>query len=131
MNLATAIAELAAAVDAIPGLRVLAYPDAAVNSPQVTITMPDQVTFDETGGSDRVTLMAVLMVAKEDPRTGFAALLDYCSGSGANSIRAAINRGQYTQDATVRATGIDLDIYTLGGVSYYAAVFSIDINGSA
>jgi len=132
MNLGTTLAELDTALAAITGLRHIPYPDASVNAPQITLTLPDSIAFDETyrRGSDRLTLMAVLTVSMTDPRTGFASLLEYCAGSGAKSVKQAIEAGTYTQAADVRVATCDFDVYTFSGVPYYAAVFSIDIVGS-
>lgn len=132
MNLSTAFTELGAALGTITGLRVQTFPDASVSAPQVTIAFPDSIEFDETygRGSDRLTLQAVVFTSMTDPRTGFTALLAYCAGSGSSSVKAAIEAGTYTQSADVRVTGIDFDIYAVGGVSYYAAVFTIDVYGN-
>lgn len=132
MNLADCMDQIAAQLDTITGLRVTPYPDGKVTPPAAVVTMPSDLTFDETygRGSDRMTVPVVVLVSGSVPRKARNDLAAYCDGSGAKSLKAVLEAGTYTAFGSLRVTGVEFDVYQLGAVSYPAAIFSIDIMGS-
>lgn len=133
MNLADVMDQIAAQLDTIVGLRVVAYPDGAANPPCAIMAMPSQYTFDETygRGSDQMTVPVVVLVPGEVPRAARNALAAYCQGAGAKSVKAVLEAdgAGYTAFDSARVTGIEFDAYQIGAVTYPAAIFSIDIIG--
>ena len=132
MNLATVMDAIATQLGTIAGLRVTAYPDGKVAPPAAIVTMPSEYTFDETyqRGGQRMKLPVVVLVSGTVPRTARNALGDYASATGAKSIKSVLESGTYTAFDVATVTGVQLDAYQVGAVTYPAAIFDLDIYGS-
>lgn len=132
MNLDAVMEQVASKVDLIADLRVFAYPPDSLTPPAAVVSYPETYTFDETygRGSDRLTLPVVVVVGKVTDRGTRESLAAYCDGSGAKSVKQAVETGGYTALHSVRVTGIEFDVVTIGGTDYMAALFSLDITGS-
>lgn len=127
MNLATLTAELAAALDTVPGLTVVPFPDASMEVPAACIGWPEGIDYTAAGkGTITLNPRVVLMVGGADPRAAFAALMGFASST---SVPAAIEAGTYSQGVGVAVTRVDFDMYSWGGIDYPAAIFLIDAMG--
>lgn len=118
----------------ITGLRHSAFAPGQVNEPHAFV-IPDEpaITFDETmaRGSDQMHMVIVLLVTKALDRTAQALLDAYLAGSGAQSVKAAIE-GDVTlggaADWTV-VTGVPFyGPLEYNGVTYLGARFSVEVN---
>lgn len=131
MNLADVMDQLAEQLGTIDGLRVI-VDDEKVRVPCAIVAMPSAYDFDATygRGSDTMTIPVVVLVSGVVRRTVRRSLGAYCNGSGARSVKAAVEAGKYTAFDSVRVTGIQFDEYESAGDGYPAAIFSLDITGS-
>lgn len=132
MDLGDVMDEIAASVGTIAGLRVYAYPPDVVQSPAAIVTYPDTYTFDETygRGMDRISdLPVVVLVGKVSDRASRDSITQYVAGSGAASIKAAVESGTHAAFDTVRVTGVVFDIITIAAVEYLGATFTLDLAG--
>jgi hypothetical protein len=95
------------------------------------VTYPEELTFDAgyDRGADTMTLPVIVAVGKVHDRNTRNLVDAYCAGSGASSIKAVIESGTYTAFDSVRVTGAEFDIVTIGSADYLAAVFDLDIIG--
>ena len=133
MNTGAVMDGLAAALDAIGGLKVYEYPPDAIVTPAGIVGYPDPFSFDAVmgRGADRGTFPVHVVVSKSSDRAARSALVEYMAGFGAKSVKAALEVDGTLGGvaASVRVTGfsgVDLDV---GGVRYVAASFSVDVIG--
>lgn len=131
MNLADVMQEIADQLDTITGLRVFGFPPDRIVPPAAFVSWPDDLTFDETygRGSDHMTLPVVVVEGRPSDRTSVLRLGAYCDGSGPASVKAVVESGTYTAFDTVRVMSAELDVVTIAGTDYIAALFSLDIAG--
>lgn len=113
----------------IPGLRVYDYPPDTIAVPAAVVGYPDTVTYDETmaRGTDSTVLTVTVLVGRVSDRASRDALAAYLAGTGASSIKAAVDGplGGAVKDARVAAAAV-LTI-TVAGVEYAAAAFSVEV----
>jgi len=130
MDINAVVAELAAQLDTITGLRVHPEPPGTVTPPAAVVTFPD-ITFDATygRGMDELELPVVLVLAKVADRASGKKIRAYVSGSGASSVKAVVEAGTYTAFDSVRVASVGFDAITIGGVDYLAATFILEIAG--
>lgn len=96
MNLGDVMDEVAGRLKAIPALRVHPFPADTVNPPAAVVAWPDRYDFDETygRGSDRLTVPLVVVVARVPDRAARDQLSKYCNGTGASSVKLALETGK-------------------------------------
>lgn len=131
MNLVTLADELKAAAATITGLRVYATPGLAIRAPALVVGFPTDVQFDQTfgRGSDRLQLTLFLLVGKTSARSGGTALLGYLSGSGSQSVKAAIEGGTYTAADVVHVDSASVGAISAEGTEYLGATFETTVTG--
>lgn len=124
--------ELRQALGLIAGLRTPAWGVENIQAPAAIVALPESVDFDETygRGKDRYPdLPIVVLVGKADTRAAFKNLAGYAAGSGAKSVKAALEAYPYTALESVRVTSADFDTPTYAGTEYLAVIFHLDIIG--
>lgn len=122
--------ELAVAL-AMDGLQVHPRPARKVTPPAAVVNLPEGITFDEAyvRGLDRMTLVVALLVGRANNEASVTKLAGYADGSGATSIKAALESHTYTTCGEVIVTSVDFDVISMASVEYLAAVFAVDISG--
>jgi hypothetical protein len=135
VNVKAVMDEIAAKLGAISGLRAFGYPVAKLPLPGAVVGLPDGITFDETygRGSDALTFPAWVMVARTDDRAAAVELLPYLNGSGAKSVKAAVDStttNTYTACDTVTVTTATTGAYLYNGVDTLGAEFTVTVTGS-
>jgi hypothetical protein len=131
VNVVDVMDQLAEALDSIDGLRAFAYPPGSVQPPAAVVSWPE-VTYDATmaRGVDQLLVPVFVLVATVEPRAARAALAPYLAGSGASSVKAALDGGTYTACDVVRVASASVESVTVGGNPYLGAVFSVEIIGT-
>lgn len=133
MKLEDVMAEVAARLDTIDGLRVSDTPVDAVNPPHAIVALPE-ITFDLTygRGADRYRMPVVLAVGKVSDRTAARRLAAYAAGAGTKSVKAVLedDTTPYVAFDALRVESVDFDIIAWGAVDYLTAAFVLDIIGS-
>ncbi len=131
MDLEAVMTDLESAVDTISGLRPHVAAD-GIRPPTALVALPDQIKFDGTGarGMDEITIPILVLVARMPRRTATAALQAYASGSGAESVKAAVDTFAATAYDVARVRRAKFEAVTLGGADYLAAVFNVDVFGT-
>jgi hypothetical protein len=135
MNVSAVAAEIAAKLDAIEGLRAFGYPVGQLPFPGAIVGLPDEVRYDQTygRGSDVMTFPVWVMVARSDERAAVLQLLPYLDGSGAQSVKAAVDSNggnEYTEcDEVTVATAVP-GTYTYNGVEAFGVEFTVNVCGS-
>lgn len=132
MNLTDVMEEVAARLATIKGMRVFPYPADSVSPPAAIVSYPETLTYDETygRGSDRMALPVVVVVGKPYDRSTRDLITRYTDGSGASSVKAALETGTYASCDGVRVTRAEFDVVSIAGTDYVAAQFDLDIAGS-
>jgi hypothetical protein len=113
----------------INGLRVSDYQPDNINPP-VAIVFPVSLNYDETfhRGMQTYTFAVQVIVGKVSERSGQSAIDSYCSSTGANSIKLAIE-----SDKTLAGKAFDLRVTDMrnygelivGEVNYLSAEFVV------
>jgi len=113
----------------INGLRVSDYQPDNINPP-VAIVFPISLNYDETfhRGMQTYTFAVQVIVGKVSERSGQSTLDSYCSSTGANSIKLAIE-----SDKTLAGKAFDLRVTDMrnygelivGEVNYLSAEFVV------
>lgn len=123
--------EIADAVDVIAGLRVAPYDSDTVNPPMALVRWPDPIRYDLTmgRGTDSAELEVWVLTGRTDARTARLLLGPYMNGSGAQSIKQAIDGGTYTACDSVTVTEARVEAIDVSGVLYLAAAFTVSVMG--
>lgn len=132
MDLEDISGELATALGTIEGLNVPEWGVQRVQSPAVVITLPERIDYDATygRGSDHIPdLSVIVLVANPTQPTARKAIAAYADGSGAKSVKAAIEAHEYTSCDSVRVAWAEFDSAKYAGTDYLAAIFHLDITG--
>lgn len=132
MNLASVMDELAARLRTIDGLRVTDYPPGSVSAPAGFPSYPEAIEYDATygRGMDRIRALPVVIVfGRTTERTTRARVAEWSEGTGAASVKAILEAGQYTTFDVIHVSECTFAEYEIGGVPYLAAMFACDIAG--
>jgi hypothetical protein len=130
VDLAAVMDELGAALEPT-GLRIAPYWADRINPPAALVELPETLTFDAAmrRGGDRIELLVTVAVSKADARTARDHLAPYCDGSGARSVKAAIESHTPTSYDSARVMSAEFGVVVFNAVDYLAARFSVDIIG--
>lgn len=123
--------QLSARLDTIDGLRVFEFGQ-KVTPPGAVMTLPDEITYDETygRGTDTMALVAGILVGRTTDRTAWRACAAYAAGSGAKSVKAVLESGTYAAFDYVRVASCKFDVWTEQGTPYLVAAFDLEVVGS-
>lgn len=123
---------LATNLATIAGLRTSAtIPDQV--TPPIAVVMPNQITYDTAfarAGGDEYEFIVMVIVGRVDERTAQNRLDAYCSGSGASSVKLAIEK-----DKTLGGKAFDCRVTTLrnynqvtvGDTTYLSGEFVVQV----
>jgi hypothetical protein len=125
-------AGLATALDTITGLRVFDHvPDSL--SPPAAVIEPVEVLFDEAmvRGLDKYRAFVLVVVGRMSERSASDRLDLYLAGSGASSVKAAIEADKTLGGAcdTLQVTDANPRAVTVSGVEMLSYRFGVDIYG--
>lgn len=135
MKISDVMDEIAERLRQAPSLanRTHASPTGAITPPAAIVAYPTDGTYDATYGRGKDTMTGVVVVVVGNPTKQQTrdAITKYIDGSGPESIPALLDAPGYTSCDSdgVRVADWDMDVYTIGGVEYLAAVFRLDIAG--
>ena len=122
------------ALQTIEGLRVFPYTAEAITPPAAVVGWPDPIDYDQTlrRGMDVMTFPVWVAVGAVDARSSRDLLAAYLDGSGASSIKAALDgrRPKYTACDSVRVNSARIEPISIAGTPYLAAVFDVAVTGS-
>jgi hypothetical protein len=125
-------AGLATNLATISGLRTAATVPDQINPP-IAVVMPASITYDlafARSGGDEYEFTVMVIVGRVDERMAQNKLDAYCSGSGAQSIKTAIesNRTLGGKAFDCRVTSLrNYNQVTVGDVTYLAAEFVVQV----
>jgi len=116
----------------ISGLRTTATVPDQINPP-IAVVMPQSITYDlafARSGGDEYEFVVMVIVGRVDERSAQNRLDAYCSGSGASSVKAAIEI-----DKTLGGKAFDCRVsslrgyqsVTVGDVVYLSAEFVVQV----
>lgn len=133
MNLVDVMDQLGDALDEISGLRVWRYPPGSITPPAAVVGWPETLELETAyqQGAASMTIPIVVLEGKVSERSSALRLGAYAAGTGAKSIKAAIDDyASYTALDVATVRRVEFDIYTVAAVDHLAAVFDVDIIGS-
>lgn len=116
----------------VTGLRVYDYGADLASPPAAIVSLPKTVEYDVVAGrgADRIVIPITVLVGRISDRAARDQLGAYLAGTGASSIKAAIegsdsNLGGAAQ--TVRVTEATVDVVTINAVDYLGASFDLEV----
>lgn len=120
---------LGVALATIPGLRVQDYPASSISPPAAVVGLPSILEYDATMGRgfDHVVVPVTLLVGMASDRSARDALSAYLAGTGASSVKAALDGKLSGAVSSARVMGASVDVITLAGNDYLGATFDVDI----
>lgn len=137
MDLYDVMTEIDTKLKAITGLRVaeFGYPG-KVDGLTAVQYPPDRIDFDGAygrGADGYDDHLIVVMTGMSNRRAALKRLAPFVRGSGAQSIKAALDTAtvaaKYTSCADLTVAWAELDIPKIGGAEYLAALFHCKIIG--
>lgn len=132
MKIADVMDALGEAVDLIEGIRVFPYWADKVTPPACVIGFPEPITYDSTmaRGSDRCTFPVTLIVGRVDARSARDDLSRFLDGSGAASVKQAIDAHRSPAWHSARVQSAEVAAINIAGTDYLGAEFTVDVVGS-
>ncbi len=133
MNLYAVAQELKARLDPLFSERVAIGAPDSVSPACAVIALPDAVDYDATyrRGADSIKGWEILaIVSKVSDRRLFETVAAYCAGSGASSVKQALETGPYDACDSVVVTRVETDTVTWQGTDFQGAIFMIDVFGA-
>jgi hypothetical protein len=123
--------EIASAVATIDGLRSYPWGTLRVTPPQAMVGWPANYQFDDTmgRGMDSTILPLFILVGHMDARISRERLGMYLDGDGPQSVKAALERFQFTSCDSARAARARVEMVRVAEQEYLGAVFEIEIFG--
>lgn len=120
---------LGARLGTISGLRVFDYATETASPPAAVVGIPVEFDYDFTkgGGSDRAVFPVTVLVGAVSARSARDALGAYAAGSGASSVKAAVDGNLGAVAQTARVMTARVESVQLNGVDYLAAVFDVEV----
>ena len=116
----------------ISGLRTSATVPDSINPP-IAVVMPNTINYDtafaRTGG-DEYEFLVMVIVGRVDERTAQNRLDGYCSGTGASSVKAAIESDKTLggKAFSLRVTSLrNYNQVTVGDVTYLSGEFVVQV----
>jgi hypothetical protein len=132
LDLTAVMDALGARLVGVTGLRVYDYAADNAAPPAAIVSLPRSVEYDSTAGRgvDRIVIPVTILVGKVSERAARDKLGAYIAGSGASSIKAAVegsggDLGGVAQ--TVRVMEATVDVVTIGAVDYLGASFDVEV----
>jgi len=132
LDLTAVMDAIGARLVGVTGLRVYDYPADAASPPAAIVALPDTVEYDVVAGrgADRVIIPVTILVGKVSERAARDRLAQYVSGTGAASVKEAIEGNGATLNGaaqTVRVQTARVDVVTIGAVEYLGASFDVEV----
>jgi hypothetical protein len=132
VNIASVRAGLKTRLATISGLRCYETIPDQFSPPAAIVGMPTSIVFDFVyqRAADRMTYPIRILVGKATDRSAQERLEKYLDGSGALSVKAAIE-GDPSLGGAANVTRVlsaqGLGVYDMGGVSYLGCDFTVEV----
>lgn len=132
MILSDVMDEIGQALDTIDGLRVHPYNAASITPPAAIVQWPSTFTYDTTygRGADTQTFPVMIAVGKYSDRTSADTLSKYANGSGASSVKEAIESFEYTALDSIRVESVEFGTVTISAIEYLVGIFQVEVIGT-
>lgn len=124
MDLSAEMDAIGTALATISGLRVFDFPPKSAQPPFAVVDFPELITYDSTmsRGKDEATVPVMVAVANVSDRNARDQLAAYLAGSGASSVKAALDSSGRRRVASATIQQIQL----AAGI-YVGAVFDVHV----
>lgn len=118
----------------VTGLRVYDFAADSAAPPAAIVGLPTVVEYDAVmgRGADRVVIPITVLVGKVSDRAARDQLGAYLAGTGASSIKTALEGSDPTLGGTaqtVRVTEATTSIVTISAIEYLGASFDLEVYG--
>jgi hypothetical protein len=123
--------QLGEALKACEGLRVHPYTEQRIHPPMAMVNLPRTYRFDATmaRGADDIEIPITVYVGRYDAESSRNTLGKYVDGSGALSIKEAIETHTCSAYDIAHVIDVQFLISTVSSVEYLAATFRVRLIG--
>lgn len=132
MNVSGIMDGLGVRLATITGLRVFDFIPDSASPPAAMVALPE-IFYDLTmaRNADRATFPVHVVVGKASDRNARDRLAAYVAGTGASSVKAAIEAAPTLGGVadSLRVTEARVSIMTFGAQEFLAATFDVDVVG--
>lgn len=127
LNLSTVMDQIGVRLQTITGLRVYDFPPQSAQPPFAFVDLPDSLDYDLVAqrGNDRTTIKVYVAVSANVDREFRDRLAAYAAGSGAGSVKTAIEVGPV--GTSVRVRSVSFGSMVVAGGTYMGAIFDVDV----
>lgn len=124
INVNTVMDAIGTALSTISGLRVFDFVPDSAYPPFAFVDLPEAVTYDNTmtRGTDFAVFPVFVAVGKLSDRAARDALAAYLAGTGASSIKAAVDSAGLR-----RVASATVDVMTIAAQDFLSAVFQVEV----
>lgn len=128
--------EIAARLATIEGLNTFSYRPDKIVPPAAFPDLPERIDYDGTYGrgmDEFPDLPVNVLVGKLSAQASHEKIADYVNGEGPRSFKATLDSSttnRYTSCDEVHVKSVEFAIFTISGVDYLAASFSVGITGN-
>ena len=133
MNIATAMDDIASALNQIPKLKGRNYPFWAdsVVVPASVVAWPT-ITFNAAyaRGMSTVEVEVFVLAGKIEAKASRDQLAAFLQGSGESSVRAAIDAFDFREDVEATTREARVEMIAVNGIDYLAGIFTVVLNGT-
>lgn len=131
MDVEAVVRELATRLDTVAGLQVHLGPPRKVKVPAAVVAYPRTINYDKTygRGSDSMVVPVVALVSRLNDDSALSSLSAFSSGFGSRSVKQVLESGEYVTFDDLQVPDAEFDVWTMAGVEYLAAVFSVTVMG--
>jgi len=129
VNLSDVLDDVETALGTIAGLRVFGYWPDSVAPPVAVLGWPVTGTYDVAmcRGLDRMSVPVTVAVGRADARTARARVAEYIDGD--MSVKDALEGHSSDVWDVLHVSAWEIDVVTIGGIDYLAALFTVTIHG--
>lgn len=127
-NVNAAMDALGARLLTISGLRVFDYPPDTLPVPAAVVAYPT-VTYDSVfaRGADMLSFEVSVIVGRVEQRSARDALGTFLAGTGATSVKTAIDGNLGGAAHSARVASADVRTFSFNGIDYLGAVFVVEV----
>jgi hypothetical protein len=130
VDLAAVMTEVAAAAATVTGLRTSSWSDKSVLPPAALVDLPNEINYRDAQYGERIDdLPLILLVGAATQRTAVTRLAAYLKGTGASSVKAAVEAYAYTSADSVTVRRVEITTAKVAAIDYLAAIFHLDVYG--
>ncbi len=132
MILKDVMEEIANKLQLFAGISSFAYPADSIKGPAAVLGFPERIEYDvtyNTGECSFWNLPVYMLTDRTDPKSARDSLSAWCGSKGSQSVAQFLSNERYTTCDQVQVVNAALDVVSIAGIEYFAAIFECNVTG--